>query len=71
MSAGIRQAFRIRWSPGLQGWTWECTFCWPPARGARFGPCAWDKIVRISLPRHMRCRSMHHQWAARALRGRP
>jgi hypothetical protein len=71
MTAPGRPAFRIRWSPGLRAWTWECTLCWPPARGARSGPGAWGKVVRISLRGHMRRRSVHHQRAARALRGGP
>lgn len=65
----MRQAFRVRWAPHLRAWTWECTLCWPPARGARFGPDAWNKIIGVSLPHHMRCRGQHHEWVIRNRKG--
>ena len=62
----MRQSFRIYRHPQTQSWRWECSLCWPPARGARFGPDAWLKILRISLPHHMRVRDCHHQHVARS-----
>jgi hypothetical protein len=63
-----RRCFRIYRYPHYgpyEVWHWECTLCQPPAKGARYGPGAWARIVAISLPHHFRARRCHHQWVRR------
>lgn len=62
----MRRSFRIWQAPGPGlGWRWECTLCHPPSKGGRYGPGAWERIIRVSLPRHMRVRVYHHRYVAR------
>jgi hypothetical protein len=60
----VRRSFRIWWDDNVRCWRWECTHCFPPARGGRFGPHAYDRIIRTSMPGHFRHRAQHHRWMA-------
>lgn len=53
--------FRV-WRAAQWHWKWECSFCYPPATGQRFGPLAWALIISRSMPRHFEHRHCHHQW---------
>lgn len=55
--------FRV-WRAGQWHWKWECSYCWPPATGQRFGPLAWALIVSVSGPKHFQHRQCHHNWVA-------
>jgi hypothetical protein len=60
----LKRRFRIYYDAPTCSWRWECTMCWPPARGARFGKDAWEKIIRLSLKHHMDARWNHHKHVA-------
>lgn len=61
----MNRRFRIYRCPCTGAWRWVCTLCDPPAEGARFSPDAWDRIVAVSMPRHFRVRSSHHEFVHR------
>lgn len=61
----IRRRFTIYKDRETRCWRWQCTYCWPPARGARFGRDAFARIVATSMPHHFRCRAGHHEWFER------
>ena len=63
-----RRAFRIRRGQHPECWEWECSLCQPPAHGARFGPQAWERIVKTSLPSHLDHRRCHHAYVQRRYR---
>lgn len=65
MTDRMIRAFRIVKDPWDGCWRWECSLCQPPAHGARHGDDAYERIVQISLPRHMERRRCHHAYVAR------
>lgn len=47
-------------------WVWECTFCDPPARGARKGTYdSWRNLIWGGIRHHFRVRNGHHGVVAR------
>lgn len=57
------RSFRVWRDADVGCWRWECTWCFPPARGARFGSDAHARIIRTSMPNHFEHRAGHHRWA--------
>lgn len=66
-----RLAFRVfpDFTFGVECWRWECSLCWPPARGARYGPDAYRRVLHTSMPSHFDHRRSHHDWVRGQLRG--
>lgn len=67
MSAPPLRRFRVY--PVVRGqrahdpdWCWECTLCDPPCRGGRQGADALERIINVSLPRHLWAKMGHHRW---------
>lgn len=56
-----RGSQRQQW--GDAPWRWCCTMCEPPSFGFRCKPPAWERIMTVSLPHHLRVLHYHHEWA--------